>query len=352
MKKIWIDHHFSNPFSVEAHDGRPLKLFVYNSDTDTCRDVVVTANSAWGGDGLLGCGIGYGLLHRIPTEVREHATHETPTLPPPSNPPAQNNPAPTQLAATYQNQTQNLPQQAPYAIQNQQNYQQTVNHPQSVMQNSIPQVNTTTQINQINMSNPLAGLPDISNLGITPGLQNLANQPVPNSQTLPSATVTNIQTTVPSTQPLNNLSNTFPDLNLGNLPPLNLPNLNLNAAGDPQATPGVEKPVIPAQVPAQNLNANPPLQPVQNVLPTSTIPGLENLNLGNLNLNMPASVGVGQNLPTLSSVPGLSLPPLNLPNLNTTTTVGALPSNLPDISHLNLSGIPPLNLNSKDEQLK
>merc|ERR1712176_1045541 len=57
---------------VEAHDGRPLKLFVYNSETDSCRDVVVTPNSAWGGDGLLGCGIGYGLLHRIPTEVREH----------------------------------------------------------------------------------------------------------------------------------------------------------------------------------------------------------------------------------------------------------------------------------------
>ena len=52
---------------VEAHDGRPLKLFVYNCDTDSCRDVVVTPNSAWGGHGLLGCGIGYGYLHRIPT---------------------------------------------------------------------------------------------------------------------------------------------------------------------------------------------------------------------------------------------------------------------------------------------
>merc|ERR1712157_101522 len=59
---------------VEAHDGRPLKLFVYNSETDSCRDVVVTPNSAWGGDGLLGCGIGYGLLHRIPTDGRDHTT--------------------------------------------------------------------------------------------------------------------------------------------------------------------------------------------------------------------------------------------------------------------------------------
>jgi len=52
---------------IEAHEGRPLKLYVYNADTDSCREVTITANGAWGGEGSLGCGIGYGYLHRIPT---------------------------------------------------------------------------------------------------------------------------------------------------------------------------------------------------------------------------------------------------------------------------------------------
>lgn len=51
---------------IEAHEGKPLKLLVYNTETDTCREVLVTPNGAWGGEGSLGCGIGYGYLHRIP----------------------------------------------------------------------------------------------------------------------------------------------------------------------------------------------------------------------------------------------------------------------------------------------
>ncbi|XP_076018274.1 Golgi reassembly-stacking protein 1a [Genypterus blacodes] len=51
---------------IEAHEGKPLKLLVYNTHTDVCREVVVTPNGAWGGEGSLGCGIGYGYLHRIP----------------------------------------------------------------------------------------------------------------------------------------------------------------------------------------------------------------------------------------------------------------------------------------------
>ncbi|XP_032807128.1 Golgi reassembly-stacking protein 2-like isoform X3 [Petromyzon marinus] len=52
---------------IESHDGKPLKLYVYNTDTDSCREVIITPNKSWGGEGLLGCGIGYGYLHRIPT---------------------------------------------------------------------------------------------------------------------------------------------------------------------------------------------------------------------------------------------------------------------------------------------
>ncbi|RXM99358.1 Golgi reassembly-stacking protein 2 [Acipenser ruthenus] len=56
---------------IETHEGKGLKLYVYNTDTDNCREVVITPNTAWGGEGSLGCGIGYGYLHRIPTRPFE-----------------------------------------------------------------------------------------------------------------------------------------------------------------------------------------------------------------------------------------------------------------------------------------
>lgn len=62
---------------IEAHEGRQLKLYVYNVDDDTCREVVITPNNTWGGEGSLGCGIGYGYLHRIP--IRH-------VIPPPTRP--------------------------------------------------------------------------------------------------------------------------------------------------------------------------------------------------------------------------------------------------------------------------
>ncbi|XP_043546709.1 Golgi reassembly-stacking protein 1-like [Chiloscyllium plagiosum] len=52
---------------IESYEGKQLKLMVYNSETDAIREVVVTPNGAWGGEGSLGCGIGYGYLHRIPS---------------------------------------------------------------------------------------------------------------------------------------------------------------------------------------------------------------------------------------------------------------------------------------------
>ncbi|XP_063159390.1 Golgi reassembly-stacking protein 1 [Candoia aspera] len=54
---------------IDSHEGKPLKLMVYNTETDSCREVFVTPNGAWGGEGSLGCGIGYGYLHRIPTQA-------------------------------------------------------------------------------------------------------------------------------------------------------------------------------------------------------------------------------------------------------------------------------------------
>ncbi|KAM4606408.1 Golgi reassembly-stacking protein 1-like isoform 1-T2 [Polymixia lowei] len=65
---------------IEANEGKPLKLLVYNSHTDQCREVVVTPNGAWGGEGSLGCGIGYGYLHRIPTRLLQPNTQTESSL--------------------------------------------------------------------------------------------------------------------------------------------------------------------------------------------------------------------------------------------------------------------------------
>ncbi|XP_022669116.1 Golgi reassembly-stacking protein 2-like isoform X2 [Varroa jacobsoni] len=65
---------------IDAHEGRALKLYVYNSDTDACREVVITPQRGWGGDGSLGCGIGYGLLHRIPIRDDPMSEEKRPQL--------------------------------------------------------------------------------------------------------------------------------------------------------------------------------------------------------------------------------------------------------------------------------
>eukprot|EP00126_Sphaerothecum_destruens_P004892 Sdes_comp18436_c0_seq1m8357 len=52
---------------VEAYDEKPVRFYVYNVIDDVCREVTIVPNSSWGGQGYLGCGIGYGYLHRIPT---------------------------------------------------------------------------------------------------------------------------------------------------------------------------------------------------------------------------------------------------------------------------------------------
>lgn len=34
---------------IESHEGKSLKLYVYNLDDDACREVTIVANSKWGG---------------------------------------------------------------------------------------------------------------------------------------------------------------------------------------------------------------------------------------------------------------------------------------------------------------
>jgi len=48
--------------------GKPIVLRVYNSESDDIREVTIVPNKSWGGEGSLGCNMGYGLLHKIPTK--------------------------------------------------------------------------------------------------------------------------------------------------------------------------------------------------------------------------------------------------------------------------------------------
>ena len=54
---------------IESHNNSQLKLYVYNVVTDVCREVLITPSTEWGGEGCLGCGIGYGYLHRLPKKA-------------------------------------------------------------------------------------------------------------------------------------------------------------------------------------------------------------------------------------------------------------------------------------------
>ncbi|RXW24489.1 hypothetical protein EST38_g1384 [Candolleomyces aberdarensis] len=56
---------------VEAHVDKPLRVYVYSYDFDTLREVVLIPNRHWGGEGLLGCIFGFGLLHRIPPQPED-----------------------------------------------------------------------------------------------------------------------------------------------------------------------------------------------------------------------------------------------------------------------------------------
>lgn len=78
---IGSDSHLTEPEDlftlIESSENKQLKLYVYNFDLDTVREVLLTPNSAWGGEGSLGCGIGYGYLHRIPIKEEKDGVTAT-----------------------------------------------------------------------------------------------------------------------------------------------------------------------------------------------------------------------------------------------------------------------------------
>ncbi|KEY70642.1 hypothetical protein S7711_02245 [Stachybotrys chartarum IBT 7711] len=56
---------------VEDHIGRPLRLHVYNNEYNVTREVTIQPSRDWGGEGALGCVLGYGALHRLPAPLSE-----------------------------------------------------------------------------------------------------------------------------------------------------------------------------------------------------------------------------------------------------------------------------------------
>lgn len=56
---------------VDDYIGRPLKLWVYNNEYNVTREVEIVPSREWGGEGALGCVLGYGALHRLPAPLSE-----------------------------------------------------------------------------------------------------------------------------------------------------------------------------------------------------------------------------------------------------------------------------------------
>lgn len=56
---------------VEDHIDRPVRLWVYNNEYNVTREVTITPSRGWGGEGALGCMLGYGALHRLPAPLSE-----------------------------------------------------------------------------------------------------------------------------------------------------------------------------------------------------------------------------------------------------------------------------------------
>lgn len=50
---------------------RPLRLHVYNHEYNVTREVSIQPSRNWGGTGALGCVLGFGALHRIPSPLDE-----------------------------------------------------------------------------------------------------------------------------------------------------------------------------------------------------------------------------------------------------------------------------------------
>lgn len=64
--------YYNLHYTASQEDNVPITLYVYNHDYDILRPVTVNLSRSWGtgqNRGILGCDVGYGLLHRIPEVI-------------------------------------------------------------------------------------------------------------------------------------------------------------------------------------------------------------------------------------------------------------------------------------------
>jgi hypothetical protein len=243
---------------IETHEAKPLKLYVYNTDTDNCREVIITPNSAWGGEGSLGCGIGYGYLHRIPTRPFEEGKKIS---------------LPGQMTGT----------------------------PVTPLKDGFTEVQLSS-VNPPALSPPgTTGIEQaLSGLSISstpPAVSNVLNTGVPTVPLLPPQ-VNQSLTPVPPMNPTTTLPSLMPlPAGLPNLP--NLPNLNLPA---PHIMPGVSLPEL----------MNPGLPPLPS-LPPRNLPGIAPLPMPSEFLPsfplVPEGSSTASSGELLSSLPPTSSPP-------------------------------------------
>lgn len=48
-----------------------MRLYVYNHEYNVTRQISITPSRSWGGEGALGCVLGFGALHRLPLPLEE-----------------------------------------------------------------------------------------------------------------------------------------------------------------------------------------------------------------------------------------------------------------------------------------
>ncbi|KAH8054829.1 hypothetical protein JL722_8780 [Aureococcus anophagefferens] len=65
------DEHLVLNDECTLHLDKPVEFYVYNTETDEVRVVVLLPTYSWGGGGCLGAAVAHGYLHRLPARCRE-----------------------------------------------------------------------------------------------------------------------------------------------------------------------------------------------------------------------------------------------------------------------------------------
>ena len=299
---------------IEAHENKPLKLFVYNYITDACREVTITPNSHWGGEGSLGCGIGYGYLHRIPSrpinEVglestsllaaeqaqQQYQHQQQPTAPqPPQQPPATtqasgySSAAVATLASSLANAHMNTPPST-----------QTIQS--SVNQSTVPGA-PAAAVSQVPppVAAPVSYPPPMSspgNVNNPPGSQSYVAPPTPKSLPTPSPAWT-----APTSQTANYGSGVGGDVSMPKYTPPTLYN-PVSSSYNPSAALPSYSSSGPAPLPSSNSSQSNPYAPPRLPGSTSYAP------------------------PSFTSGPASFTTPLSLPGMPPLTVSATLPGNL------------------------